>query len=158
MLIEITTNWFIWHMLYIRYLNCLCFFFLSTGSEERQQNISTGCKTKWNLIHRSTWPFEIRQQFKSKPWKTTNFTEPQENEMVEHIILLSKLFDGVTVVDLRKLAFTYAERLKVAHNFCKDTKLAGRDWLEWFMRRNPEISLRRPQATSINSITAFNKE
>jgi hypothetical protein len=66
--------------------------------------------------------------------------------MVEHIILLPKLFDGVTVVDLRKLTFTYAERLKVAHNFCKDTNLAGRDWLEWFMRRNRGISLRRPQA------------
>jgi hypothetical protein len=46
----------------------------------------------------------------------------------------------------------------VAHNFCKETKLAGRDWLEGFSRRNPGISLRRPQATSINRITAFNKE
>jgi hypothetical protein len=68
------------------------------------------------------------------------------------------LFYGLTIVDLRKLAFTYAERLKVAHNFCKETKLAGGDWLEGFLRRNPGISLRRPQATSINRITAFNKE
>jgi hypothetical protein len=61
-------------------------------------------------------------------------------------------------VDLRKLAFAYAERLKVAQNFCKETKLAGRDRLQGFLRRNPGISLRRPQATSINRITAFNKE
>jgi hypothetical protein len=86
------------------------------------------------------------------------FTAPQEKEMAEHIILLSKLFYWRTIVDLRKIAFTYAERLKVAHNFCKETKLAGRDWLEGFLRRNPRISLRRPQATSINRITAFNKE
>jgi hypothetical protein len=86
------------------------------------------------------------------------FTAPQEKEMAEHIILLSKLFYGLTIVDLRKLAFSYAERLKVAHNFCKETKLAGRDWLEGFLRRNRGISLRRPQATSINRITAFNKE
>jgi hypothetical protein len=44
----------------------------------------------------------------------------------------------------------------VAHNFCKETKLAGTDWLG-FLRRNPGISLRRPQ-TSIKRITAFNKE
>jgi hypothetical protein len=86
------------------------------------------------------------------------FTAPQEKETAEHIILLSKLFYGLTIVDLRKLAFTYAERLKVAHNFCKQTKLAGTDWLEGFLRRNPGISLRRPQATSINRISAFNKE
>jgi hypothetical protein len=86
------------------------------------------------------------------------FTAPQEKEMAEHISLLSKLFHRLTIVDLRKLAFLYAERLKVAHNVCKETKLAGRDWLEGFLRRNPGISLRRPQATSINRITAFNKE
>jgi hypothetical protein len=57
-----------------------------------------------------------------------------------------------------KLAFTYAARQKVAYNFCKDPKLSDRDWLQGFMRRHLGISLRRPQATSINRITAFNKE
>jgi hypothetical protein len=76
----------------------------------------------------------------------------------KHIILLSKLSYGLTIEDVRKLAFAYAESLKVAHNFCKETKLAGRDRLEGFLRRNQGIWLRRPQAASINRITAFNKE
>jgi hypothetical protein len=66
------------------------------------------------------------------------FTAPQEKEMAEHIILLSKLFYGLAIVDLLKLAFTYAERLKVVHNPCKEIKLAGRDCLEGFSRRNQE--------------------
>ncbi|KAJ8868371.1 hypothetical protein PR048_029887 [Dryococelus australis] len=36
--------------------------------------------------------------------------------------------------------------------------LAGRYWLEGFMKRHPRISLRQPQASSINRITAFNKD
>ncbi|KAJ8937646.1 hypothetical protein NQ318_002160 [Aromia moschata] len=34
--------------------------------------------------------------------------------------------------------------------------MAGRDWLHTFMTRN-NISIRKPEATSINRITAFNK-
>jgi hypothetical protein len=32
------------------------------------------------------------------------------------------------------------------------------DWLNGFMKRNPGISLRKPEPTSMNRITAFNKE
>lgn len=36
--------------------------------------------------------------------------------------------------------------------------MAGMDWYYSFMARHPEISLRRPEATSLSRITAFNKE
>ncbi|CAH0730535.1 unnamed protein product, partial [Brenthis ino] len=36
--------------------------------------------------------------------------------------------------------------------------MAGIDWYYNFMARHPNISLRRPEATSINRITAFNQE
>lgn len=42
--------------------------------------------------------------------------------------------------------------------FNKETKSAGDDWLTGFIKRNPSIALRKPEATSINRITAFNKE
>jgi hypothetical protein len=58
------------------------------------------------------------------------------------------------IADLRKLAFMYAEKLKLAHNFCKETNLPDRDWLAIFVSRCPGISLRRPRATSINRVTA----
>jgi hypothetical protein len=37
-----------------------------------------------------------------------------------------------------------------------NSKMAGRDWLEGFLKRNG-ISVRKPEATSINRVTAFNK-
>lgn len=36
--------------------------------------------------------------------------------------------------------------------------MAGMDWYYNFLARHPNISLRRPEATSINRITAFNEE
>ena len=36
-------------------------------------------------------------------------------------------------------------------------KIAGIDWLQNFMKRQPELSLRTPEATSFARSTAFNK-
>jgi hypothetical protein len=36
-------------------------------------------------------------------------------------------------------------------------KEAGRDWLSGFMRRRQDLSIRKPQATSLSRATSFNK-
>ncbi|XP_031329311.1 tigger transposable element-derived protein 6-like [Photinus pyralis] len=35
--------------------------------------------------------------------------------------------------------------------------MCGKEWLYGFLRRNPQISLRRPEATSLNRVLAFNR-
>jgi hypothetical protein len=35
--------------------------------------------------------------------------------------------------------------------------MAGRDWLEAFLRRNPSVAVRKPEATSMSRIKGFNK-
>ncbi|XP_030037458.2 uncharacterized protein LOC115452977 [Manduca sexta] len=70
---------------------------------------------------------------------------------------MANIFYGCTATQIRKVAFDYAESMNLKHNFNKVTKMAGRDWLTAFMARN-NISVRKPEATSINRITAFNKE
>lgn len=69
---------------------------------------------------------------------------------------MANIFYGCTANQIRKVAYEYAEKLNLKHNFNQSSKMAGRDWLHAFMTRH-NISIRKPEATSINRITAFNK-
>lgn len=80
------------------------------------------------------------------------FTEKME--LCEHIIHLEKLFYGLSTTDLRRIAFQSAEANQINHPFNKDPKLAGKDWLISFLKRQGNLSIRRPEATSIARVTA----
>lgn len=86
------------------------------------------------------------------------FPQETEAELKDYILLLSKLFYGLTPVGLRRLAFRYAELHNITHNFNRETGLAGKAWLYGFLNRFPEIKLRQPEGTSLNRIASFNKE
>ena len=86
------------------------------------------------------------------------FSEEQECELANHVLKLANLFYGMTPYDLRKVAYNYAEANNIPNDFNKQKKLAGKDWYYLFLKRHPEISLRKPEGTSINRITAFNEE
>lgn len=86
------------------------------------------------------------------------FSKDQESEIKVQLLSLSKMFYGLTPLQLRRSAFEYAESNNIPHSFNKLNKLAGKDWLYGFMARNPELSVRKPEATSLNRVTAFNKE
>lgn len=58
---------------------------------------------------------------------------------------------------MKTAIYEYAEK-KNKNQFIKDLKKAGNDWLYGFLERNPEISVRRPEVTSINRILAFNSQ
>ena len=68
----------------------------------------------------------------------------------------SKLF-GLTRTDVRKLAYEFAVRNNITHSFSNDKQMAGTDWLYAFMKRNPDISLRKPEPTSLARAMGFNK-
>lgn len=61
------------------------------------------------------------------------FNEAQEREIAEHVIKLSKLFYGITPIELRRVAFEYTGRNKIKHSFNRETKLAGKDWVRSFI-------------------------
>lgn len=86
------------------------------------------------------------------------FTNGQEREIVQHCIYLAKMFYGLTPIDLRKLIFEYAESNSIAHRFNATKRMAGKDWYSAFMKRNPYISLRKPEATSLGRISGFNQD
>ena len=90
--------------------------------------------------------------------RKATFTPHQEQELVKHIIKLAKLFYGVTPLSLRKIAYDFAVRNGIKNVFNQEKQLAGKDWLYLFLKRNPQISLRQPEGTSLNRISSFNAE
>lgn len=86
------------------------------------------------------------------------FNAQMELELSEHIIRLEKLFYGLSTADLRRIAFQFAEVNQISHPFNKDRKMAGKDWLMSFLKRQGNLSIRRPEATSIARVTGFSKE
>lgn len=90
--------------------------------------------------------------------RKSTFTKEIETALKNYVLTLAKLFYGLTPKELRRLAFRYAEENKIFHNFNREKGVAGKDWMYGFLRRNPEITLRQPEGTSLNRIVSFNRE
>lgn len=86
---------------------------------------------------------------------STTFSEDEEKDFVEHILLLESRLFGITTTDIKKLAYEFATRNSIPNRF-KD-RSAGREWLRGFRMRHPEISLRQPEAVSAARAMAFNR-
>lgn len=93
-----------------------------------------------------------------KRGKKPVFSESQEQELVQYILEACRNYYGVTIPTLRKIAYDFATANRLKHRFDEKTRMAGMDWYYSFMARHPEISLRKPEATSLSRIRAFNKE
>lgn len=110
-------------------------------------------------IHEATLRKRLKQGVIGGPKMGTKtvFTEKQEKELASHLLRLANLFYGVTLIELRRIAYEFAEKNKLKNSFNQETKLAGKDWAQGFLRRNPNLSLRKPEPTSVSRILAFNK-
>lgn len=86
------------------------------------------------------------------------FTSEQEVELEEYLVMASKMHHGLTTVEARKLAYQYANalKLKIPEKW-PTSQQAGLDWLFGFMERHPGLSIRAPEATSLSRATSFNK-
>ena len=85
------------------------------------------------------------------------FSKHQEEDMAHHVVSLAKAFYGISPNELKRLAFEFAEKNGIPNNFNRAKCVAGDDWLAGFLKRNPSVSVRKPEATSLNRITGFNK-
>ncbi|KAB0801682.1 hypothetical protein PPYR_03868 [Photinus pyralis] len=90
--------------------------------------------------------------------RLTVFTSEIEEELTQYLLKLENLMFGVTIHDVRRLAFELAEKKGVAHNFNKEKGLAGKAWYYGFMKRHPNLSLRQPEKVSLSRVCGFNKE
>ena len=90
----------------------------------------------------------------SKPGKlgqyVTALDADFEMELVKHAVEMQQRYHGMSSLQLRELSFNLAERNNLRHPFSTEKRIAGRDWFNQFIVRNPTLSLRTPEATSIN--------
>ena len=65
---------------------------------------------------------------------------------------------GFTGAQLRKIAFEFAELNNIEHQFSREKKEAGKQWLRCFMSRHrDELSLHLLEATSAARARAFHE-
>ncbi|XP_052752615.1 uncharacterized protein LOC128201064 [Galleria mellonella] len=85
------------------------------------------------------------------------FSENQSLQLYNHVKDLDNRLMPLTKVEFLKLAFQFAERLKIPHRFNKEKKMAGKDFYYSFIKKYPDIALRSPESTSIARAVGFNK-
>ncbi|XP_047135519.2 uncharacterized protein LOC105844307 [Hydra vulgaris] len=93
------------------------------------------------------------------------FSVTEEQELVQYCLVSAKMGYGLSPIKLRALTFEYALKLekKCPHSRrgsakpWETNKHAGVDWFRAFLSRHPELVIRKPEATSIGRMSAFNK-
>ncbi|KZS20624.1 Cytochrome c oxidase subunit IV-like protein [Daphnia magna] len=80
------------------------------------------------------------------------FSVDEEAELVAYIKKVSDIYFGLIPIEVRKVAYNYADHLKLKILGSWETNFtAGKDWLESFIKRNPIISIRKPEANALSS-------
>lgn len=87
------------------------------------------------------------------------FDDEQERMLVNYIKEAAILQFGLTLKEVKKLAYQFAKANQIKYPTKWDSdKMAGEYWLRLFRKRfKNEISLRKPEATSLARSSAFNK-
>lgn len=83
-------------------------------------------------------------------------TDEMERELAHHCRDLDSRFYGLTRKHVMKIAFDYTEMNGVSNRFNKEKKMAGKDWLKGFCKRN-KLSVRTPEQCSMARAIGFNK-
>lgn len=88
------------------------------------------------------------------------FTQQQEDELASYLVESANIHYGLSTTQVRRLAFDYAEANKLIYPESwnkQNINMAGKEWLRYFLKRHPSLSVRKPQATSLARSTSFNR-
>jgi len=96
-------------------------------------------------VPRNTLRDRVQGNVTKKPYeKLSVLGDENEHALCQRIFRLQKLGFGLTITDVRRLAFESAKKNNVANNLFNNEKgIAGWDWYRAIMRRHPELSLRQ---------------
>lgn len=85
------------------------------------------------------------------------FDQDQEAQLVQYCKTMDEIFYGVTINDLRRLAYEFATANKIEHRFNDSLHMAGRDWVESFIKRHDHLRLRQSAPISLARAIGFNR-
>jgi len=85
------------------------------------------------------------------------FSDHHAMQLYNHVKELDNRLMPLTRVEFLKLAFDFAEKLKIPHRFNKEKGIAGKDFFYSFTKKYLDIVLRTPESTSISRAVGFNK-
>ena len=80
-----------------------------------------------------------------------------ELDLVKYILQMESMLFGLSMDDVRVLAFQLAESNCLQHPFNRTVGKAGWDWVNGFRKRHPTVVLRTPEATSWARARGFNR-
>lgn len=89
--------------------------------------------------------------------RKTILTEQQESELSDKLQEMESKLYGLTPTDVRHVVFEFCKKNGIENCFNAEKEVAGRKWFRLFMKRRKELSIRTPEATSIQRAQGFNK-
>ena len=86
------------------------------------------------------------------------FNQEQEDSLENYLLSASNIYFGLTPAEVRSLAYECAINSDITiPQSWRDNKSAGVDWFNLFMKRHPNLSVRKPEATSLSRATRYNE-
>ena len=99
----------------------------------------------------------LGQGVKKMPGRPNILSEEQEEELVCLLQDMECRLFGLTVTDVRRIVYVFCDKNNIANTFNSDDRMAGRNWMKLFLNRHPRLSVRKPEAVSIQRAVGFNK-
>lgn len=120
-------------------------------------------KVKVATLHRLVKAYKSSEldKFEYKPNNAVKkvFTEVMELELISYVKQAARMHYGLSKKEMRKLAFQYAKANNLNYpQQWDEAQLAGAEWMRGFMKKfSAQISLRKPESTSLARSTSFNR-
>lgn len=123
----------------------------------KKTTLASYCR-KQTILQSITLPLVLSTPIKRQQHHTQVFSRQQEEQLSSYLKSCCLLNHGLTTMETRVLAHQYAVANNVnCHESWFEQQKASADWLTGFLKRNPQLSIRKPEATSQARAAGFNR-
>lgn len=137
-------------------------------SEEDLKNAMAEVRSGGMTVYRASFIYHIPRKTLERRLKQNNYTKgpmgpsstfgaDNEKRLSKHIKDMQSRGFPLTIDDLRRISFKFAEQLGIKHRFNMKSEKAGYDWVQMFLKRNSDISLRKSEGVSYARSQGMNR-